>query len=135
MVEQIARHDAGKLGMPELAEFADGAMDLPLVLQYDATGYGNQQLTTAAVQLPSDDSVRTSAHGSSRVASVRFVKALSETPGDLRSSCCALPSGITTCGGAELPGSEPATPGFSGNILVRACEERVSKYAGEGRHV
>ena len=50
--ESMVKNGVGKHGMPELSAFADGAIEVPLVFQWDATGFKKQQLTTAAVRNP-----------------------------------------------------------------------------------
>ena len=50
--EQMVETGVGKHGMPTLSTFAGGECDVPIVFQWDATGYKKQQLTTAAARNP-----------------------------------------------------------------------------------
>ena len=50
--QDLVARDPGTHGMPELPFFLGGAHEVPIVLQWDATGYGKLQLTTAAVRNP-----------------------------------------------------------------------------------
>ena len=50
--EMMVTNGVGKHGMPELSAFVDGVINVPIVFQWDATGFKKQQLTTAALRNP-----------------------------------------------------------------------------------
>lgn len=51
-VGEILSRDSGKLKMPPIGAFLDGKLELPLVISFDATGFGAHQLTTIVAQNP-----------------------------------------------------------------------------------
>ena len=48
----IVNEDPGGGGMPPLEEFDGGKRRFPVVFSFDATGFGNSQLTTVALRNP-----------------------------------------------------------------------------------
>jgi len=48
----IVNEDPGRGGMPPLEEFEGGKRRFPVVFSFDATGFGNSQLTTVALRNP-----------------------------------------------------------------------------------
>ena len=48
----IVNEDPGGGGMPQLQEFEGGKRRFPVVFSFDATGFGNSQLTTVALRNP-----------------------------------------------------------------------------------
>ena len=50
--QDLMAHDPGKHDMPALPFYLGGAHPVPIVIQWDATGYGKLQLTTAALRNP-----------------------------------------------------------------------------------
>jgi len=48
----IVNEDPGRGGMPPLEEFKGGKRRFPVVFSFDATGFGNSQLTTVALRNP-----------------------------------------------------------------------------------
>ena len=51
-LEALVAQGVGKHGMPPLSAFVGGALEVPVVLQWDASGFKKQQLTTAALRNP-----------------------------------------------------------------------------------
>ena len=50
--EALVKNGVGKHGMPALSAFVGGAREVPIIFQWDATGFKKQQLTTAALRNP-----------------------------------------------------------------------------------
>jgi hypothetical protein len=50
--QELVARDPGSHGMPALPFYLGGAHPVPIVLQWDATGFGKLQLTTAAIRNP-----------------------------------------------------------------------------------
>jgi len=49
--QEIVARDPGQHGMPPLSAYA-GGLELPIIISFDATGFGSQQLTTVAARNP-----------------------------------------------------------------------------------
>ena len=52
VMQEVLSRDTGRGDMPELPFFLGGHQKLPLVISWDATGYGSQQFNTIAVRNP-----------------------------------------------------------------------------------
>ena len=52
VVQELLARDTGTLRMPPLSAFAGGQLKLPIVISFDATGFGKRQLNTAVVRNP-----------------------------------------------------------------------------------
>jgi hypothetical protein len=52
IVQTVMMQDPGTHGMPPLPAVLGGALKVPLIVKYDATGFGTQQLTTLALHNP-----------------------------------------------------------------------------------
>ena len=52
VVQELLAKDPGTHGMPALPFFAGGEMAVPLIITFDATGFGTQQFNTIAVRNP-----------------------------------------------------------------------------------
>ena len=52
VVQELLAQDPGTRDMPPLPAFLGGALELPIVIEYDATGFGTQQLNTVALRNP-----------------------------------------------------------------------------------
>lgn len=52
IVNELLAQDPGHHGMPALSCYVGGELEVPLVFQWDATGFGMLQITTAAVRNP-----------------------------------------------------------------------------------
>ena len=52
VVQELLARDPGTMKMPPLLDFADGKRRLPIVISFDATGFGRRQLNTAVVRNP-----------------------------------------------------------------------------------
>ena len=50
--QDLMMHDPGKHDMPKLPFYMGGVHKVPIVIQWDATGYGKLQLTTVAMRNP-----------------------------------------------------------------------------------
>ena len=52
IIQSLLSQDAGKYSMPPRSEFIGGKLKLPIVISWDATGFGNQQFNTGAINNP-----------------------------------------------------------------------------------
>jgi hypothetical protein len=52
LMQELLAHDPGRYQMPPLSVFLSGEAKLPIVIQWDGTGYGKQQFNTAAICNP-----------------------------------------------------------------------------------
>jgi len=52
VVQELIAKECGMRGMPKLEYFHGGKFKLPIVLQWDGTGYGKQQFNTIAIRNP-----------------------------------------------------------------------------------
>ena len=52
VVQDLLSHDPGRYSMPPLPFFLGGAAKLPLLVQYDGTGFGKQQFCTIVIGNP-----------------------------------------------------------------------------------
>ena len=52
VLADILRRDCGNYGMPELTAYLGGAIKLPVVVQFDGTGFGNLSINTAVIRNP-----------------------------------------------------------------------------------
>jgi hypothetical protein len=52
VVQELIAKECGMRGMPKLDYFHGGKVKLPIVLQWDGTGYGKQQFNTIAIRNP-----------------------------------------------------------------------------------
>lgn len=52
VVQEMLAQDPGKFDMPELPAYMGGALDFPIIISFDGTGYGTQQFNTVAVRNP-----------------------------------------------------------------------------------
>ena len=52
VLADILRRDCGNYGMPELTAYLGGAIKLPVVVQFDGTGFGHLSINTAVIRNP-----------------------------------------------------------------------------------